>query len=121
MRKKIHLLIFTIILIFTAYEELSLRAYLYKHAIHPFFIADALPNFLAVLLLSFIFTIASTGQHKTSALKSSTQAFIAMSLYEFAQIWIPGRTFDIQDIIASLLAAIFSYVLLKMIDACVPA
>ena len=118
MRKKVQLLFFVVILIFTAYEELSLRRYLYKHAVQPSFIADALPNFLAVLLLSFIFTIASNEVRKTSALKSATKAFIAMSLYEFAQIWIPGRTFDVQDIVASFLAAIFSYVLLKIIESC---
>ncbi|WP_369974468.1 VanZ family protein [Pedobacter sp. HMWF019] len=38
-----------------------------------------------------------------------------MVLYEFAQFLIPGRTFDIQDIAASILGGILSYLFLLLI------
>ncbi|PTS92051.1 hypothetical protein DBR11_27700, partial [Pedobacter sp. HMWF019] len=48
-------------------------------------------------------------------LNPALKATISMVLYEFAQFLIPGRTFDIQDIAASILGGILSYLFLLLI------
>ncbi|QNK63390.1 VanZ family protein [Pedobacter sp. PAMC26386] len=117
-RRPVQLTVFLIILLFTAYYELYFRSYLYKHAIKPSFIADSLSNFIAVLLLSFLFTFIKDKEDNITLFRTATTATMSMVLYEFVQIFIPGRVFDIQDILASVLGGIFAYLLLIGINIC---
>lgn len=117
MKKRTTLIIsFGLIFLFTAYNELSLRSYLYKHSIKPHFLAESLPNFLAVILFSFLFSIIEYKKAIATPLRQSIKATISMVIYEFVQFLIPGRTFDIQDIAASILGGIFSYLFLLLIS-----
>jgi len=116
MKKRTALIIsFSLTFLFTAYNELSLRSYLYKHSVKPHFLADSLPNFLGVVLLSLLFSIIEYKKATAIPLNPALKATLSMVLYEFAQFLIPGRTFDIQDIAASILGGILSYLFLLLI------
>ncbi|PYF74973.1 hypothetical protein B0O44_103419 [Pedobacter nutrimenti] len=115
-RRSLKIIGLVLILAFTAYEELSLRPYLLKHKVQPEFIGGSLPNFLAVLIVAFLFSVLKDGTVKGSALRVSIQGTAAMVLYEVAQLWMPQRTFDWLDIAASLLAGLVSFFLLSIID-----
>eukprot|EP01133_Synstelium_polycarpum_P011839 gene11839-13801_t len=115
-RRSLKIIGLVLILAFTAYEELSLRPYLLKHKVQPEFIGGSLPNFLAVLIVAFLFSVLKDGTAKGSALRVSIQGTAAMVLYEVVQLWMPQRTFDWLDIAASLLAGLVSFFLLSIID-----
>ena len=110
----LYIIILLSVLTFTLYEELSLRRYLLKHHITTLYLADSLPNFLAVVILSFAYmSIKLPPTNKVLHIILSIVA--GLSLYELAQIWMPHMVFDIKDIIASVLGGGFSYLVIFII------
>ncbi len=114
-RRSVKIILLVVVLAFTLYADTRLRPYLFHHHVKPEIIANTLPNFLAVLIFSLIFSIIREKQAKGSPLQVSLMATIAMVLYEFAQFWMPERTFDWDDVLVSVVAGIFSYLLLSAI------
>jgi len=107
------------VLLFTLYEELSLRPYLFKHHITTLYLADSLPNFLAVVIISFgSMAIKLPPTKKVPNVIISVVAGI--TLYEFVQLWMPHMVFDIKDIIASVLGGGFSYLAIYTITKIYP-
>ncbi|MGN8037495.1 VanZ family protein [Chitinophaga sp. 22321] len=41
----------------------------------------------------------------------------AMILYEICQLWMPQRTFDLKDIVASVLGGLFSYLVFRLVNS----
>ena len=105
-----------VILVFTACMELGFRAYLFTKFGSHSLLAGSMPNFVAVVLITFAYTIAKDGKKRDSILKISVMGTFVMVFYEMVQPLIPGRTFDWFDISASLLGGIFSYCLLRLVD-----
>ncbi len=115
-KRLIYSTILGLIVLFTAYEELSLRRYLFK--VHKaIYIADSLPNFLAAMLSIFVYMILKNPVNKGEILKSVTFIVLGLVLYEFAQIWIPHMVFDIKDIIASVLGGVISYSIIYLLNS----
>lgn len=93
--------------LFTLYEELFLRRYLFHH--HIYIVADSLPNFLAALLFTLVVVIVKKRYTNREALRSGITAATGLICYEIAQIWMPDRVFDFKDIIASVLGGALAY------------
>ena len=100
------------VLLFALYEELYLRKYLYAN--HDILLASSLPNFLAVVILSLSYmSLLSTD--RTRLFRPIAAIVTGLIVYEIAQIWLPRMFFDVNDIFASFLGGIFSYLLLYTI------
>lgn len=113
MKKRRVVIIFVVILLFTVFQELSLRKYLFKH---NFFIAGCIPNFTAVLLLSFAIMLIKWPLRLLESIRVVVAIVIGLTLYELAQIWMPGRVFDVMDIIASIVGGAVAIGILLLMD-----
>lgn len=91
-----------------------IRPYLLKNNISAFFIADCMPNFLAVMILTFGTMTLPKNQNPKEIFKKTITFTGSMITYEFLQLFIPGRVFDYKDIIASILGGIFTYLILTL-------
>lgn len=115
-KRSVYIILLSIVLLFTLYEELKLRPYLLKHHITAFYIADSLPNFLAVVIffLGYMVIRFPVDEQKIVSL---IFAFVAgLTLYEVFQLWMPGRTFDLKDVIASVLGGVFCYLVSRIVN-----
>jgi zinc transporter ZupT len=108
-RYRLYLFSFAIILAFTTFEELKLRPYLFKNHLFQFGIAGSLPNFLAPLVLLFGSLVLLMSRPDRQLLRTTLSFVVGMIIYELVQPFIPGRVFDINDIIASVLGGLFGY------------
>ncbi|MGF6848197.1 glycopeptide antibiotics resistance protein [Chitinophaga sp. W3I9] len=115
-KKTAYIILLSIALLFTLYEELKLRPYLLKHHITTFYIADSLPNFLAVVIsfLGYMVIRFPVDDRKAPSLIFSLVA--GLTLYEVCQLWMPGRTFDVKDVIASVIGGTFSYLVFRIVN-----
>jgi hypothetical protein len=115
-KRSIYIILLSIVLLFTLYEELKLRPYLLKHHITAFYLADSLPNFLAVVIF-FLGHMVIRFPVDEQKIVSLIFAFVAvLALYEVFQLWMPGRTFDVKDLIASIIGGIFCYLVFRIVN-----
>ena len=105
-----------LVALFAAAMELGFRAWLFSEYGKSSIIAGSLPNFVAVLLISLIYKMIKGEKPDASPLKMSLMGSGVMIFYECIQPSIQGRTFDWFDILASILAGFFVFVLLTMIE-----
>jgi hypothetical protein len=90
-KRSIYIILLSVMLLFTLYEELKLRPYLLKHHITAFYIADSLPNFLAVVV-SFLGYMVIRFPGDERKVVSLIFALVAgVTLYEVCQLWMPGH------------------------------
>lgn len=118
-KRSVYIILLIIILAFTLFEELKLRSYLFRH--HMNILADSLPNFLAVVILFLGYAVIKFPLDKRKSINVITSFVIGLSLYEVCQIWMPQRTFDIKDVIASVLGGAFSYLIFYMVSKVKPS
>jgi hypothetical protein len=113
-RKVIYTTILGATLAFTLFEELYLRKYLFKH--HSYLLAGSLPNFLAPIIMSFIYMAISNPTQGRTIIKTIASLVSGLILYEIVQLLMPRMVFDINDIIASILGGLLSYALISFIN-----
>lgn len=99
-------------LVFTLYEELHLRRWLFHQHGFAAIIAGSLPNFLAVLLASAAIAVIRVPQTGSDAVRLVASIVCGLCLYEVAQIWMPHMTFDWNDMAATFIGGLFSWLLL---------
>ncbi|QKG59244.1 VanZ family protein (plasmid) [Hymenobacter sp. BRD128] len=104
------------LLAFTAFEELSLRPSLRRHHVTRFgqALADSLPNFLAPLLLGALYVTLFQKQTRQEVTRACLSVVAGLVLYEFAQLWMADRVFDVQDIVATLLGGLVAWLILRV-------
>jgi len=96
----------------TVAMQLGYRTVLFERYGLDSIVVGSLPNFITVVLISLIFNLIKSDKKDGTPLKMSAMGTAAMVFYEFIQTFIQGRTFDWNDVIASLLGGLFVYTLL---------
>jgi hypothetical protein len=109
-----HLALLAAILSFTLFEEFYLRHWLWHHYGSRSILAGSLPNFLAVLVFGVAVVLVKPPQDGKSVLRPIAAIVTGLSLYEIAQIWMPNRTFDWNDLFATILGGIVCWLLLAL-------
>ena len=98
----------------TAWMELGLRARLYRQLGHRSIIAGSLPNFMSAVLVALIFGLVMANRTGAGPLKPALMSVVALGAYEFAQLVIPGRTFDVIDLLATAIGGGVAVALLDL-------
>jgi len=117
-RRITYTIILILVLAFTLYEELHLRKYLFAH--HSYFLAGSLPNFLAAVIMSFAYMIVKNPLQNNSIISGITALVSGLILYEFVQLMMPHMVFDVNDILASIMGGLLSYILIYFINQSIP-
>ncbi|OFI07637.1 VanZ like family protein [Clostridium acetireducens DSM 10703] len=113
--KKIYLIIAVINTILGFISKSSYRNYIYNNNINDFGIADSAPNFFYIIGAVFFILYVSQKIDK-KAIKSTILACSAGTLiYELEQYY-TSMTFDIKDIIATILGAIICYYICEYLN-----
>jgi glycopeptide antibiotics resistance protein len=107
-----HLALLAVLLLFTLFEELYLRRWLWSHYGSKSILAGSLPNFLAVLVLGVGLIVIKPPREGKSVLRPIAAIVAGLTLYEIAQIWMPNRTFDWNDLFATILGGVVCWLLL---------
>lgn len=115
-KRTVYILIFIIIIIFTLVQELGFRRYLYTIHFTPSFVAGSLPNFTSILIFAFGFMAIKSPTQKAEPFKFIIGIVAGSILYEFVQIWMPNRVFDMNDIIASIIGGMFSFAIIYILE-----
>lgn len=95
--------------IFTLYEETTLRPYWIKHHVNTYTVADWLPNLLGPVILVLLYTLIKEINDKAVLLRSTISLVAGLVIYEIMQLFMPSRTFDYKDIIASIVGGALIY------------
>jgi len=115
-KRLLFIIAFIAIAVFTIYEELFLRSYLFKHHIKPAFIAGSLPNFIAPLIFSFGIAVIKFPFTNKEAARSVIGIVTGLILYEFVQLFMANQVFDLLDIAASILGGLLAFVLIWLLN-----
>ena len=98
-------------LAFTLLEELKIRPFLFKQ--HVTTLAGSLPNALAPLILAFGY-MAIKGAERPA--RTIAALVLGLVLYECVQPLMPGRTFDVNDIAASVLGGAVASLVVALVE-----
>lgn len=71
----------------------------------PLDAAGTSPNFIVPFVVPFVSLLRNRDVHWHQTIKASGAGAAGMLAYEVLQRWMPGRTFDPYDIVATLLGA----------------
>lgn len=113
-RRLAYVLILVPVIAFTAWMELGLRAAWLARFGARSVIAGSAPNVVAVILIALILAVVKGQAVDATPSRLIAGSVVAMAAYEVAQIWMPGRTFDPFDLIASLIGGVIAYPLLSI-------
>jgi len=102
------------VLAFAAWMELGMRAALARHSGLWSVLAGSMPNCVAVVLTALLFGFVHADRADSTPFKLTAMSMIVMVGYEVAQIWMPGRTFDLNDIAASVIGGFIVFPLLRI-------
>lgn len=103
---------FLLTILTITFENLSYRAYIADNNINDYGFSANSPNFFPIIAMQIFYFIEN---------KYNSEKFLRWCLsvcgfvigYEVLQIFMPNRTFDWKDIIATILASIIGYFVLK--------
>lgn len=114
MKKRIFIVgISSTVLAFIA--KLPYRKFINKNDIFDFGLADSLPSFLYIVGIIFIVLSYSKNVNGRKVTKSILLMTSGALLYEFEQLF-SNMTFDVKDVIATILGGLFSLALYKFIE-----
>ncbi|WP_051286572.1 VanZ family protein [Salinimicrobium terrae] len=94
------------------FENLSYRAYISENNINDYGFSANSPNFFPIIAMQIFYFIEKKYNPEEFFKWCLTVAGFVIG-YEILQKFIPARTFDLKDIIATVLASIIGYFLLK--------
>lgn len=109
-KRKMYIFALVLALGVTLFEELYLRSFLLKQHVVVFtIIAGSLPNFLAVQVLFYGACVIRFPLNYTTAAKALLGVMAGLILYECCQPLMSQRTFDVNDIIATVISGANCY------------
>lgn len=92
------------------------RNYIYSNGIHDYGLADMHTNIGAVIACSFLFMGYEKYENQTDDLKGIIAATMGFVIYEFIQMTDLIGTFDVLDIIGSIIGGIITLGIYKIIN-----
>ncbi len=96
------------------FENLSYRTFIAENNINDYGFSANSPNFFPIIAMQiFYFVENKYNSRKFVRWCISVSGFVIG--YEIIQIFMPNRTFDWKDILATILATIIGYIVLKII------
>lgn len=95
--------------------KLPYRKFINKNDIFDFGLADSLPSFLYIVGIIFIVLSYSKNVNGQKVTKSILLMTSGALVYEFEQLF-SNMTFDVKDVIATILGGLFSLALYKFIE-----
>ncbi len=101
-KKRLYYLVIDIIILLFMIKVY--RPYIYNNNINDFYIADSIPSFLGVLIMSNIIYLNERSLDYEFLLYLCPT--VGLIIYEFLQYFLKIGTFDINDIIFSLIGGI---------------
>jgi len=113
MKRSLKILFFGIYIIFAAcaFVLITNRG---KFAFVPQIVTGTLPNFVPVAFCPLLTLFSQKTRSLWDLYKLAFSMFFAMCTYEVAQIWMPHRTFDWADIVASALGLFVALVVFRV-------
>ena len=78
--------------------------------LEPLDFKGTMPNFLVCAAVPILVFLTNQTVKLADHVKNALGAAVGLSVYEVVQIWMPRRTFDVGDMIASFLGAVFSII-----------
>ncbi|WP_324720033.1 VanZ family protein [Salinimicrobium sp. HB62] len=110
---RVYWVVFFLLTILTiTFENLTCRAYIAENNINDYGFSANSPNFFPILAMQIFYFIENKFD-PGKFLRWCFSVFGFVTGYELLQIFIPNRTFDWKDIIATILASIIGYFALK--------
>lgn len=82
----------------------------------PSALSGVWPNFAVVLGTTLLLFVTTSEMPFADYIKFALVTAVGMMAYEFAQIWMPARTFDVLDILASFAGALVSVCLARVMS-----
>jgi len=113
--RKYYTVLFIISFILFLFFRLPYRNFIYSKHLFDFYIADTAPNFFVIFL--FVFLKKINNDAKISNFHLVLFSFIGIVIYEvFIQSYFKYATIDYKDILASLLASLIVFFIIKHKD-----
>ena len=78
-------------------------------------VAGSAPNIVAVVLISLIYASVKANDANSTPVRLALMGTATMAFYEVAQLWIPERTFDVFDLLASFVGGFIALAILLIV------